>query len=485
MAISNEDSVIHILYPLSVNKTDAGNVYMAMVGGKDVLIAEKDVGLIGKSFTSADGKKVILAELNHENACILRKLFPYTAPVPVLKNACTMGVGDRLGIATAGHIRVFNKYDNVFPVFAQQSIRELKLTGRTYEDVLDCVTFAVFKNGYKRGFGADGDHLKTPEEVTYALSCGYSMITLDCSEYIQNHVNTLNDAQVDKEYVADAELEDLYVGKSFDIGAGKKLTFGKTEFKRMSLIYGKAIEFIDEIYKTFFLSRQGQVDFEVSIDETETPTTPLQHFFVANELLRRGVHFATMAPRFCGEFQKGVDYIGDLKQFEREFEFHAVIAQHFGYKLSIHSGSDKFSVFPIIGRMTKGVFHVKTAGTNWLEAMNVVALKDPSLYREVHKFALSVFNEAKKYYHVTTDLTKIPNVDNLSDTELPSLFKQNDARQLIHITYGLILNEKDSKGNYVFRNRLSQVWHENEDTYASMLQNHIGRHLELLFSEMS
>ncbi|NLB78668.1 MAG: hypothetical protein GX796_07440, partial [Clostridiaceae bacterium] len=157
-------------------------------------------------------------------------------------------------------------------------------------------------------------------------------------------------------------MEGLYIGKSFDIGEGVTISFDETELKRTVLIYIKAIEFACSIYEKYI--KNNNADYEISIDETATPTTPLQHFFVANELKRRGVEFKTMAPRFCGEFQKGVDYIGDLEQFEKEFSVHATIARHFGYKISVHSGSDKFSVFPIIGKHTRGIFHVKTAGTN-------------------------------------------------------------------------------------------------------------------------
>ena len=275
---------------------------------------------------------------------------------------------------------------------AQQSIRELNLTGRTYDDVLDAVTFAVYREGFKRGFGADGDHLKTAEELEYAIKCGYTMITLDCSEHIRNDINAMSEEQVAKEYHEDEALESLYIGKSFDIGEGVTISFEETEFKRTVLIYIKAIEFACSIYDKYI--KNNNVDYEISIDETATPTTPLQHFFVANELKRRGVKFTTMAPRFCGEFQKGVDYIGDLGQFEKEFSVHATIARHFGYKISVHSGSDKFSVFPAIGKYTRGMFHVKTAGTNWLEAMKLVAMKDAKLY-EIHVFAIEVFEQAK------------------------------------------------------------------------------------------
>ncbi|GHV55108.1 hypothetical protein AGMMS49579_17120 [Spirochaetia bacterium] len=234
------------------------------------------------------------------------------------------------------------------------------------------------------------------------------------------------------------------------------------------------------MYNRFLKDGKYAADFEISIDETVSITTPLQHYFVARELIDAGVSFATMAPRFCGEFQKGIDYIGDLKQFEKEIKIHAVIARHFKYKLSIHSGSDKFSVFPSIGKETRGIFHVKTAGTNWLEAMRVVAVVDPALYREVHRYALSAFDEATKYYHVTTDLSKIPDVDSLKDAELPNLFNQNDARQLIHITYGLILSKKNSDGSFAFKDKLYKLWNAHAQVYADALIKHIGKHLDLL-----
>lgn len=471
------------VYPQSIHIAPDGSAVFMVRGSKvDFLVAQSDSMFVGETFFNAAGTRCVKAPLSHENACALRRLFPFTAPTPVLREKRTVGVGDRLGIATPGHIRVFEKYD-AFPVFAQQSIRELNLTGRDYENVLDCVTFSVFREDYQRGFGADGDHLKTPQEVEYALNCGYTMITLDCSEHIRNDVSAMTDAEVDAVYNKDAVLEEAYLNSAFPVSADVTLTFDVASFKRMTIIYGKAISFASEIYHAYIAARPD-VDFEISIDETSTPTTPLQHYFVANELKKRGVQFATMAPRFCGEFQKGVDYIGDVEQFRREFAEHAAIADYFGYKISVHSGSDKFSIFAIVGELTHGHFHVKTAGTNWLEAMRVVSMTDPALYREIHKYALTVFEQAKKYYHVTTDLTRIPDVDTLSDAELPELFKQNDARQLIHITYGLILNEKNTDESFRFRDKLYHLWRENALFYADMLESHIGRHLQLLYSKI-
>jgi hypothetical protein len=452
MANENEQTVIII-----AGKNDSGFSQLS------------ENGIFG--FNALDlGGGMYKAELTHENACALRKLFSFTAPVRGLKNPMSFGLGDRLGIATPGHIDLFRNND-VFPIFAQQSIRELNLTNRTYEDVLDAVSFAVFREGYKKGFGADGDHLKNVKDIEYALSLNFTMITLDCSEHIKNE-KTAN-IPLSEHY------KNKYLNKTFNV-EGFSFVFSEDELKECVAIYAEAVIFIVEIYNKFFSTGKKTADFEISIDETVSVTTPLQHFFVASELLDAGVSFESLAPRFCGEFQKGIDYIGDITQFEKEIKIHAAIAKFFGYKLSIHSGSDKFSVFPIIRKVTQGQFHIKTAGTNWLEAMRVTAEKDPSLYREIHSFALTAFNEAKKFYHVTTDISKIPDISSIKNTELSKLFENNDVRQLIHITYGMILNHKKEDGSFAFKDRLYELWRQNEDAYRDALVRHIGKHLELL-----
>ena len=462
------------IYPKSLHDSDGCKCFAADFGDRDVIVGTKCYGFEGEDFEAA-GAHWTAGEQTHANAVILREKFPFTAPCSVLKRDRSVGVGDRLGIATPGHIRVFEDYD-AYPVLAQQSIRELNLTGRTFEDVLDCATFAVFRENFTRGFGADGDHLKTNEEVEYAIGCGYTMITLDCSEHIRNDVGDLSFDEVKAQYKKDPALEEKYLGKTFEV-EGNEIAFTEEEFMRMCLIYNEAIDFAAAVYAKYFAGRDDALDFEVSIDETATPTAPAQHYYVASELIARGVSIATIAPRFCGEFQKGIDYIGDIAQFEQEFKVHAAIARKFGYKISVHSGSDKFSVFPYVGKYSEGRFHLKTAGTNWLEAMKIVAEHNPELYRQIHRYALDeAFDEAKKYYHVTTNLANIPALDTLSDDELPGLFENNDSRQLIHITYGLILT------NPKFRQPLFDTWRTYREEYAEAVHRHIGRHLQMVYS---
>jgi len=413
-------------------------------------------------FGGGSAGRVAVSELTHECALALRNLFPFTAPSKVLSRDRSFGVGDRLGIAGPGHIRVFEDCDTA-PVFAQQSMRELVLTSRSFSDVVDTATFAVFRAGFDRGFGADGDHLKTAEDIKTALEAGCTMITLDCSEHIKPP----------RPVPPDPEMEKLYLKDTFRF-EGHAIRFTAQELNDARAIYGGAIAFARDIFNAFFADADSRAELEVSIDETSEATTPQQHFFIASELRRLGVGFVTLAPRFIGEFQKGVDYIGDLDAFERDFAIHAAIARHFGYKLSIHSGSDKFSVFPIIGKHTSGRFHLKTAGTSWLEAMRVVARADPALYRLAHRLALDSFEEAKRFYYVTTDLSRIAPLEQIADNELPALLDQSDARQLIHITYGFIL------GDTGLNRRLSALWRRERRMYSDALYRHIGRHIQLM-----
>ncbi|TYP53248.1 tagaturonate epimerase family protein [Thermosediminibacter litoriperuensis] len=477
------------VYPESINVLAGCTLFMARVNDQKKLVIIKDEpsrifdDFTGEKIFALNGKEIKVASLNHDNAIVLRRWFPFTAPVTFGKEGMSIGLGDRLGIASPGHLRLIRN-TKVRPVLAQQSVRELNLTGRTYEDVLDAASWAVFQEGYRSGFSADGDHLKTESEVKMVLDLGFTMITLDCSEKINNTATFMPKDQIETEYQKlpgeyRKALEVSYLGKEFSL-RDLVITFDKESLQKIAVVYGEALTFIKHIYLNVIRPAGKKVDFEVSIDETITPTTPQAHFFVASELEKMGVEVTSLAPRFCGEFQKGIDYIGDLEQFEREFKIHAAIADYFGYRLSIHSGSDKFKVFPIIGRYTGGRVHVKTAGTNWLEALKVIARKEPELFREIYKFAVSHFNEAKKYYHVTADWTTVPDVSKMTDEDLPQVLGQNDVRQVLHITYGLILTSKDEKGKYLFRDAIYNILNSHEEDYYKVLGEHLEKHLSLL-----
>ncbi|MBP7401204.1 MAG: hypothetical protein KBA30_01145 [Clostridia bacterium] len=430
----------------------------------------------------ADGSRVFCGPLSANNAYELMRRFPYAAPRPHRGVPFTLGLGDRLGTASRGHIRAV-RGRGVFPVLAQQSMRELALTGRTYEEVLAAAAFAVFEERFEDGYGADGDHLKTPDEIRYALGCGYTMITLDCSEHIDNTVAGQAETDILARYDAlpadlRARYEDKYLGRPVPSVPGAPVS--RETLARIVLIYHDAVDYTIRIYRECIASAGRPIDFEMSIDETATPTDPAAHYVVARELLEAGVEVTSLAPRFCGEFQKGIDYIGDAGRFAEEFEQHARIADRLGYKISVHSGSDKFTVFPAVGRCTGGRVHVKTAGTSWLEAVRLVAERDPALYRELHAFALDHIDEAKKYYHIGTSVSTIPALASTPDPELAGYLDRDDSRQALHITYGLILQERDEAGGFRFRDRLNACLHEGDDAYARMLERHILRHLAAL-----
>lgn len=445
----------------------------------DTQISQNFVGT--EELVGSDHLKI--APLNTENAQALRSLLPFTAPVAFGRTAFSMGFGDRLGRASVGHLRLLKeKYPSVKPVLAQQSMRELMLTNRTYQDVLDSATWAIFQEGWRSGFGADGDHLKNLKDIQDALDLGFSMITLDCSDEIDNSVMALTDEEAIAKFAAlSAEyqntLKEEYLSRPISLANSKEISFTEAELARDVLTYQKAILHAEEVYQKAILPTNRAIDFELSIDETLTPTSPQAHYFVAQELRKKNVELVSLAPRFCGEFQKGIDYIGNLKQFEEEFILHAAIADTFGYRLSVHSGSDKFSVFPIVGKETQGRVHVKTAGTSWLEALRLTAKKDPDLLQEMYAYGLENFDEARRLYHVTTDLSLLPQPGSLTPEELEELLNHNDTRQVLHITYGILLNAKKSDGSFLFKDRFFSLLDREEDAYAEILGIHFEKHV--------
>ncbi|GAK53583.1 hypothetical protein U14_04849 [Candidatus Moduliflexus flocculans] len=418
--------------------------------------------------------------LTHETALFLRQEFSFTAPQPLRGKNATIGMGDRLGLANPAHIKAIRDYD-IFPVLAQQSMRELTFTKRTWFDVLDAATFAVFQEGYEDGFGFDGDHLKRLEDIECALECGATMITLDLSDVMNTQAanwsaERLQDAYAQLPETERTRLQETYLAAPLRVGDDVTLTFSVTELQRCCAMYSAAVSFAAGVYRLICARKgAGSVDFEVSIDETTMPTLPEHHLFIVKELIHNDVIVDSLAPRFIGEFQKAIDYIGDLQEFERQLQQHCAIARACGnYKISIHSGSDKFSAYPAIGKWTNGRLHIKTAGTSWLEALRVVAVTEPELYREIHQVALNSYQEALKFYHITADFNNIRPLDDTPDAQLIDYLMQPESRQLLHIIYGFVLQDASLK------KRLYQALHRHEALHYRFVSSHLRKHVALL-----
>lgn len=423
--------------------------------------------------------------LTYANAMALSDVFPWLEPTTAgLESA--FGFGDRIGLATPGHVRAVRDTDLV-PVLAQQSIREMERTNRSPEEVMTTAIFGVFEENYEDGFVADADHLMAREDVENTAEAGFTMFTCDPSEHVVADADSMSDDEVEAAFedLDDSEaILDRYAGETFEAEANDHTwsdSFSGVELERAAVKYYAAIEFADDMYDWVSEAVDGEFDFEVSVDETETPTTPLEHAFIASELDRRGIEATSVAPRFVGSLEKGIDYIGDLDEFEASLQTHVAIAETYGpYRLSLHSGSDKFSIYPYFHQYASDRQHVKTAGTSYLEAVRVIAETDPDLYREIHEFALERFDEDKKTYHVNTDLSKVPDIDDLADDELPQILDQNDGRQLLHITYGSVLSTRDEDGEYRFKDDFMATLREYEDTHYDFLESHLGHHVDLL-----
>jgi tagaturonate epimerase len=377
----------------------------------------------------------------------------------------SFGFGDRLGLATPGHIAAV-RGKKFAPIFAQQSVRENARTGRTPQQVMDDAKRAVDAAGWDAPWGADADHLKTVDDIPPFVDAGYTFFTVDPGEHVDNAADT-DSLDVLKQKAAAFnwdEVSVLYLSQS-------EQTWGQFEAEsllRAAVKYGNAIRHAVTMFKRL-AELQDIFDFEVSVDETDSPTTALEHFYIANELTRQGIRFTSLAPRFVGRFEKGVDYIGDLDALDLELQKHAAVTAHFGtYKLSLHSGSDKFSVYPLIAKYWGARIHVKTAGTSYLEALRVLAKCTPDLFLKIYELGREQYETDKRTYHVSAQLDQLPSTD-----DLPSLLDHFHAREMLHVTFGSALAQ--------FGVELKAALIKHEVAYLDGLKAHFDKHLNLLF----
>ena len=448
------------------------------------------------SFTgdpSIQGEQTLLVcPLTHANATALRAALPWLHPV-TLGLRRSAGCGDRMGLATPGHVRAARAVSGIAMIFAQQSIREMTRTGRTPDDVMDDATWGIFQEGWREGAGADADHLKTTDDVDLCAAAGFTFFTIDPSAHVDPAADTDDEPVLRAKYASlpwpalattARDLRNAYVGKRIDV-EDRTFTMHDETLLRAAVKYGGAVAHVAELYRHLASVRAADAfELEVSVDETDSPTSHAEHLFIARELRRLGVRWVSLAPRYVGRFEKGVDYIapgadrpeeGTTNAFAADFAGHAAIARALGpYKLSLHSGSDKFSIYAIVAELTRGMVHLKTAGTSYLEALRAMASFDPALFREILTFSRARYGTDKASYHVSARLEKVPSAVTLADADLPLLLEQFDTRQVLHVTFGSVLTTP------ALRDRLMAGLMRNEETYYDVLERHFIRHLRPL-----
>lgn len=407
-----------------------------------------------------------------ENAKNIITLFPYLKPKKINKKS-SFGFGDRIGITSGIHSKFAGSYD-IFPVFAQQSVREIIKTSKKIEDILHDAVLGVFQSGFKNYWGADADHVRDKKWLKLMIDnsyLAYSMFTIDTIDYINlKPENSDNDLKNDIDF-----KERLVKAKKY---IGKKIKFLDWEFiyeeDKLLEIVRKYYKCLDHLKNCFSLIKEkiDEFDFEPTFDETDIVTSPEEHFFLVNELISDGVEFSTFALRLPGVFEKSIDFIGSESDLESSIQIHNEIAKHFGsYKLSLHSADYKFKVFKLFRNIIYDNFHMKFGGSSWREAVHTIAEIDKDLFRMILNISLEKAEENSVAYHMKLDTAKINKL--IKTKDLSSLFSKKEIIQLLEISYGTILNR--------YRDIIENVLTKNEERYEENIVDNYKLHFDKIF----
>jgi hypothetical protein len=404
--------------------------------------------------------------LDAQNAAAIRRELSWSAPQPVGMRK-SIGCGDRLGIATPGHLRAVREGD-MFPVLAQQSMREMQRAKRSPQQVLDDAMWGVIQADYRDGWGCDADHLKDVESIDACVAAGYVGYTLDPGAFVDDEANDAP-LEVLRTKAAALSWDQWHTDLSTNF-ARYQPYMSELEYLRAAAKYGRALAHVLTLTQRIQAGMGSRpFDLEISVDETATVTTAAEHRYIVGELRRLNVPFTGIAPRFVGEFEKGVDYIGDLVAFEAQYQEHAALAAELGpYKMSIHSGSDKFSIYPIVAQYSNPLVHLKTAGTSWVEALRVIAQAEPVTFRKILALAVDGYETNRASYHVSGSADNVPT--NVFDADLPTLIDHFDAREVLHVSFGPVLAQ--------FYDDIYRILYANYELYMDVLHRHFKRHIQ-------
>ncbi len=356
----------------------------------------------------------------------------------------SMGMGDRfLHQGKAQLQAIINAKQagvDITPVW-NKSNREHQTIGTEPQSLRDEADAAIAELGWSDSYRVDADHINLGT-VDRFLNCS-DFFTIDVADAIGQRAD-------EAEINAFVERNKKYIGSMEIPGAGS-FEVTRESLEAVAATFLKAVNQAGEIYR-YIAEKKGADNFiaEVSMDETDNPQTPLEMFFILSAIAGEGIPVQTVAPKFTGRFNKGVDYVGDTAQFEKEFNDDlAAIAfaiAEFGLpenlKLSVHSGSDKFSIYEPIRNALKRTgagLHVKTAGTTWLEELIGLAEAGGdglAIAKEVYTISLTRKDELCGPYATVIDI---------DDTALPSA---DDVNQWTGQQFAAALRHDPSNGDY-------------------------------------
>lgn len=376
----------------------------------------------------------------------------------MLLERLTLGVGDRFAHQAGAQLRAFQllaeRGIDAIPVW-NKSNREHTFIGSEPRSVFEAGKAAVAQCGWTKGWHVDADHIRLDTVDRFVPWSDF--FTIDVADSIGNPPA---DGDVDAFVERHPELQSSLAISG--IAAPLQLTRDRlTQIARQYLL---AVQEAGQIYRHIAAAKGGEDAFiaEVSMDETDAPQTPPELLVILAMLADVGVRVQTIAPKFTGRFNKGVDYVGDLAQFEKEFDDDLAVIAHaiqaYGLpanlKMSVHSGSDKFSLYPIIRRAlarTGAGLHLKTAGTTWLEEL--IGLSEAGgagleLAKEIYRYALDHVDEFCAPYASVIDIHRdqLPSaaeVDGWSGSRMANALRHiphhpefnAHVRQLLHVSF--------------------------------------------------
>lgn len=387
----------------------------------------------------------------------------------------SMGTGDRFGHQGKAQLQAILKAKNehdilVTPVW-NKSHREHTIIGTDPRQVRNEADQTVKTLGWKQAYYVDADHITRDIVDNYIDNSNF--FTIDVAEFIGQTPQKRNKEAFIR------RNKDL-VGKMEIPGIPGKFMVTEDFLSDWADQYLLAIKKASDLYR--YIAQQGDSDervYEISMDEVLIPQTPIELFFILKTVADYEIPINTLAPKFTGDFYKGIDYVGDISQFVKEFEQDILVLTHgitsFGLpsnlKLSIHSGSDKFSLYPRIHQLIKkydtGV-HLKTSGTTWLEEMIGLA----SAGGEGLEFAKRVSKEAlSRLPELTEPYATVVSID---EDELPGP-RGVEAWESAHFTAALTHDENNTEYNPSLRQLLHcayKIAAERTQKFTELLQKY-------------